>query len=455
MKTLAFVGHSHHAITKSSHFFKRHLDANYLVRDFAIDPSDAWQANLERLSGIADGNFDGIVLWQIDYLASFFLRRGLPVIVCPMYDSSSVLKPAHWTALRDALILCFSLELQWLIAKAGVESLYIKYFPRLQAATSHEASPMTPLIAGERFSRKAKNAPLKAFFWERLPDTSLSSQQVIALLADLDIEHLHIHQAPDPGRTSNQVNSDAAKFLITTSSWFDSSEEYQQLLTSADLFIAPRFSEGIGMSFLEAMGHGCCVVAHDMATHNEYIRNWDNGILVDFGSTISPLTAKPSDIRLIGEKARRDSQLLRKNWEDFYLPQMLESIDHYLSSWQEKPTQVNFQTLRVQDHEQELQHLFSAHNNWKKYYAWLDRLNISESVSPSAVSEESILPAVARLEREGDDQASLAMLDAAIKKQSSASIYDLFRQQLLARMTLRGTCHEQPGSAKIDSMRDA
>jgi hypothetical protein len=437
MKTLAFVGHSHHAITKSSHFFKRHLDANYIVHDFAIDPSDSWQANLERLSGIADGNFDGVVLWQIDYLASFFLRRGIPVIVCPMYDSSSILKPTHWTALREALIICFSLELQWLIAKAGVESVYVKYFPGLQAAANHDDHPMTTLLAAERFSSKAKNAPLKAFFWERLPDTSLSSQQVISLLSDLEIEHLHIHQAADPGRISNNIEPDSAKFLITTSSWFDSSEEYQKLLASADLFIAPRFSEGIGMSFLEAMGYGCCVVAHDMATHNEYIRNWDNGILVDFSSTITPLVARPSDIRIIGEKARRDSQRMRENWESFYLRQMLESMDEYLSTWSHRQTLKASKSWQIQDHEQELQHLFAAHNNWKKYYGWLDKLHASESSLPPATDQEGILPAVASLEREGNYQASLALLDAAIQKQANTSVYDLFRQQLLERMSLK------------------
>jgi hypothetical protein len=35
------------------------------------------------------------------------------------------------------------------------------------------------------------------------------------------------------------------------------------------------------MSFLEAMNHGCCVVAPNSPTHNEYITHMLNGILVD------------------------------------------------------------------------------------------------------------------------------------------------------------------------------
>lgn len=443
MKNIAFVGHSHHAITKSSHFFKRHLVANYSVDDFSIDPNETWEENASQFSKILSGDYDGIVLWQIDYLASFFLRRGIPVIICPMYDSSSVLEPSHWTALKDALIICFSLELQWIIAKAGVDSIYVKYFPPLKGLTLNEDSSNDPdSLAKAHVSTHAKESPLKVFFWERLPDSTITSENVIRLLSKLRVDNLHIHQAPDPGRTSSKVDQDLSLFPITTSNWFDSPDEYHKILESADLFVAPRYSEGIGMSFLEAMGHGCCVIAHDMATHNEYIKNWDTGILVNFLSEISPLTAEAGTIRDIGLRARKNSRLLRKNWEEFYLPQVLSSIEDYLTNFNATPKGRASTKYQRQEVESELQHLFAAHNNWEKYYSWLEKIIRSSSTLSPTENGQSIIARVIELELVGDYQAAFSILESAIKTHQSSSVYTLFKNQLSDRIALRES-HER------------
>ena len=57
--------------------------------------------------------------------------------------------------------------------------------------------------------------------------------------------------------------------------------KYIERISKCGVVIAPRRKEGIGMAFLEAMAMGKCVVAHNDATMNEYIKDGENGILFD------------------------------------------------------------------------------------------------------------------------------------------------------------------------------
>ena len=55
------------------------------------------------------------------------------------------------------------------------------------------------------------------------------------------------------------------------------------------IYIAPRFQEGIGMSFLEAMAMGRCVIAVNEPTMNEYIKPGKTGFLYNL-DTVQDLT---------------------------------------------------------------------------------------------------------------------------------------------------------------------
>ena len=56
-------------------------------------------------------------------------------------------------------------------------------------------------------------------------------------------------------------------------------ESYLEALSSANVFIAPRKKEGIGMTLLEAMALGQCPLVYDAPTMNEYITDNVNGLL--------------------------------------------------------------------------------------------------------------------------------------------------------------------------------
>ena len=73
--------------------------------------------------------------------------------------------------------------------------------------------------------------------------------------------------------------------IVVQESEFLPKDEYFKLLKEPGVYIAPRWQEGIGMSFLEQLAMGKCVIAHDDGTMNEYIENGVNGIVRDFRGT--------------------------------------------------------------------------------------------------------------------------------------------------------------------------
>jgi len=67
---------------------------------------------------------------------------------------------------------------------------------------------------------------------------------------------------------------------MTFSDWFFNRNEYEKILCSKQIYIAPRIKEGIGLSFL-SMAAGRVVVAPNFPTMNEYIIHTENGYLYD------------------------------------------------------------------------------------------------------------------------------------------------------------------------------
>ena len=97
-------------------------------------------------------------------------------------------------------------------------------------------------------------------------------------------------------------SGELAAFHVRTSEWFQSKSDYEAALENALVFFAPRPVEGIGFSFLEAMARGCCVVASDSPTMNEYITHGETGLLYN---PRAPIPLDLSNARAMGENARR------------------------------------------------------------------------------------------------------------------------------------------------------
>lgn len=258
MKIL-FIGHAFHRKTQSSSFFIQLLKEFFEVEVSYVDPADP--ATLVSIE--VPASVDLVVLWQMDFLAPLFLARGLRTVVVPMYDGSSLMPDLHWVWAARASFVNFSRRLDENIRRLGLRTLRLKYF--------------SPAVTKEK--RPAFDS-LRVFLWQRRPEEGINLHLVETLFGN-QVTHVHIHDVADNPDidTSSYLKPSRADYKLTTSRWLKSKADYARLLTSSNVYIAPRRAEGIGLSFLEAMARGMLVVAADAPTHDEYVANWINGVL--------------------------------------------------------------------------------------------------------------------------------------------------------------------------------
>ncbi|WP_320196488.1 glycosyltransferase [Agrobacterium rosae] len=260
MMKILFVDHSYHKITTSSQFLIDLLRRFFAVDVFYADP--AYPHDIATLATKTD--HDAVVLWQMDYLAPFFLARGFPTIVVPMYDGSGTMPDLHWLWARKAHFINFSRRLHERVKGLGGASLLVKYYPKADKRT----------LPTDWYD------DVRVFLWQRRPEHGINLQSIERMFGSA-LSAVHLHDAPDDKNVdvSAYLDSIDKPYKLTTSKWFASRKDYNEVLAKFNFFIAPRRSEGIGMAFLEAMARGMIVCGHDDATHDEYISNGLNGIL--------------------------------------------------------------------------------------------------------------------------------------------------------------------------------
>jgi len=267
MNRVLFIGHSYHQKTKSSAFLIELLRNYYEVSALYIDPS-ALQTIPRRL--LSNTTFDILVLWQI--MPSLVeLRKYLTwqhTVFFPMYDHFEAMggmENVIWKEYEDVRIICFSKCLHQQLLTAGYDSNYIQYFPK----------PRTFDNWGDSQS---------IFFWQRISKLNLSTLATIA--KNIDVHHVHWHKAIDPNHIAMPPSSYASYFQtfyknvnLTESVWFSSKDELYKEIEKHAFYLAPRYHEGIGMGFLDAMAMGRCVIANHSSTMNEYIQDGVTGLL--------------------------------------------------------------------------------------------------------------------------------------------------------------------------------
>jgi hypothetical protein len=191
------------------------------------------------------------------------------------------------------------------MSKYGLQSFYLQYFPD---------PSRTPVI--DDFCE------LRGFLWQRRPregfNADLGSQ-----LCGSSLASMHIHLAADDGE-----NYLVTTPLATTSKWSADNSIYLAHLRSANVFFAPRATEGIGISNLEAMAHGMCVLAHNDATANEYLINGENGYLYNI--------LQPQEVGITPKHAKQFGRAARKTIEVGY-ENFLEKCDSLLSFIESTP----------------------------------------------------------------------------------------------------------------------
>ena len=304
MKKLLYVGHTYHNKTKSTQFLQDLLASKYEVTNFNYDPYMDFEENLEILQ---DTFFDVVVFFQVMPSMTEFdkLVKYKHKVFFPMYDDINNMEDILWGNCSDCIIINFSKTLHEKCLEYGLASFYIQYFPKPEEVENW----------GDEKS---------VFFWQRRSEINLSTVNNIVGIENISC--LYWHKAPDPLVLINPAPTKWAS-KIQVSEWFETKTEMKKYLQKSAVYFAPRLFEGIGMSFLDAMAVGRCVIAPNNPTMNEYITNGVNGYLYDYE------TQKRPDITNVREVQKNTIEFIKNGYKDF------EQNKHKILDWIEADVQ--------------------------------------------------------------------------------------------------------------------
>lgn len=287
---MAYVDHTFHQQSKSTSFLREILAKNFEVTDFWIDPwGDARTVEIETLN-----SYEYVLFFQKISPLKDLWKLHAKIIWVQMYDSANF-DYFYWKNLSflPIKVLAFSGKIEAQCKKFGVETLRVQYY-----------------LEPEKY-RGELPAGRHLFFWYR---GSLAWQTVRKILNPEEIDSLSYLSKPDPGYQKETVSPEDIKrykMTIVESEFLPSHDEYLRELSKVNIFIAPRLKEGIGLSFLEALAMGRCVIANDDATMNEYIRHGETGYLFN---AENPKPLDLSNIKTVTDNAKRAAYLGYEQW---------------------------------------------------------------------------------------------------------------------------------------------
>ena len=253
---ILLVDHACHKTTKSFDFFAALLRRCFEVETFYYD-----QAYRVRIPADKIAWADAIV--YLEFLPSRFriAEPGKRCVFVPMYDNEWGSR-WQWKRIADSgmAVVSFCGRVTEHARTCGVKNLLdVRY-----------ALPPSPAPGNSRV----------AVLWER---GQIGIDQLRKLFAPGDLDKLILVRRPAPGQVFPPVPEDFRKDYRVElhEGGYLPDEEYRTLLSEPGVYVAPRFKEGIGMSFLEALAAGKFVVAHKDATMDEAVEDGLNGRLVD------------------------------------------------------------------------------------------------------------------------------------------------------------------------------
>jgi Glycosyl transferases group 1 len=321
---VAFVDHSYHQRTRATIFLPEILERHGHAVDVFWDES--WIGG-KAVAWDRVASYDVVIMFQSypSHDGPAFRTLHPNVTFVPMFDQFPLAPEscnslaALWQPFRGSKVISFSAAVHVLATSFGIVSHPVRYYPK-------------PLPTVPRATQG-----LHGFFWVRR-ESELGWKLVRTLVGSTRFDSFHLHLAGDPSfpRVSSPPVEDVATYSITTSTWFEHRSDFEAIVQRANVFFAPRLTEGIGQSFLEAMGRGQCVIAADNPTMNEYIIHGLNGLLYD---PQRPAPLDFSDVPRLADEARRALVAGRQRWEaveerlvDFILtpsPEIYRGMTHW------------------------------------------------------------------------------------------------------------------------------
>lgn len=290
---LILLDHPYHKKTRSTYFLDEILTRDFEVRRIFIDRDSL--AETERILS-ASGKLvcDVIVIFQAiiprEVLERYItFRTG---VIIPMYDDPELKTKARLRCeYQDFQIICFSRSDYITFLHKGFLARYIQYFPQPQNIEDNYGQ-ITSI-----------------YFWNRVNSVNLETLRQTT--QNLNLKEIIWHKAIDPHNVHSERPDFGPEVKIEETEWSqDVTSVYKRMLGSA-FYFAPRNQEGIGMSFLNAMAMGRCVIAVDNPTMNEYIEDGETGLLY---SLSDPLPIYVDNIRTIQKNTLAYIQKGYDNW---------------------------------------------------------------------------------------------------------------------------------------------
>ncbi|PJF28269.1 MAG: hypothetical protein CUN52_13385 [Phototrophicales bacterium] len=184
-----------------------------------------------------------------------------PVVWIPMADYA--VYPPNMHNHSSVRVVAFSRVAETIAQDLAIDYLRLKYY-----------------IDPEQFPQASFDGERVLLYWNRTG--LLDKRALLKLCQRLKINRLIFRSKLDPFISPTmyyELPAKIGRMHIHTYSTLTTHADYLQLLNCANIFIAPRKVEGVGLAFLEAMASGCCVIAFDDVTMNEYICHGKNGLL--------------------------------------------------------------------------------------------------------------------------------------------------------------------------------
>ncbi len=289
---VAFIGHDYHRKTGSSRFLLELIEEFATVESWFGAPGRG--ADWDWAADFDETRYDLIVVFQIHEAFRLLSGRHPNVVFVPMYDAMFWAGAFYWRpAFNHAKTLCLSWALRQEVMRRGAVQAGFQYFPD---PARHAVSDDFETLRGILWYRRREITP----------------DLVFGLCEGTTFDRFTVHHAPDPGNEAPAdwvAPSHMGRLAVT--GWSADGGAYKNALREANVYFAPRPWEGIGMSFLEAMASGHCVVAPDGPTMSEYISHGHNGLLFD---PAAPAPLNFATARAIGARARESVMLGHARW---------------------------------------------------------------------------------------------------------------------------------------------
>lgn len=193
----------------------------------------------------------------------WIIRQTARIFWTPMWDNIFYWTQFHWNTLpRSLRILAFSDPVEARAKTAGLTTLPLRFY----------RNP-------DDFPEASWNERV-LLHWNR--QGMATPEFLHQLCQTLNVDRLLFRSQPDlsvPPKAAYPLPARLGRTRVESIANRGAAEDYRHLLRQANILLAPRFLEGVGLSFLEALASGCAVLAPNAPTMNEYITHGEDGFL--------------------------------------------------------------------------------------------------------------------------------------------------------------------------------